>query len=298
MSVAAAVGPLVAGLVLGQVLRRAGVGTAEHGRFLLVLNFNVCLPALVFPAVAEARLAPSLLVFPLAAAIMVAVGFLAGSVLARRLSSDPADRALVTTSLMVVNCAFAIPFVGAVYGPAGVLRVAAFDLVHSLLVATAVLGVAVSANPRRPATAGAVPMALLRTPVLYALVIGIGINLLGWPLPAAVGETLQPFASASLAIVALGSGLVAERVQRRGEVVAVALVRLVVGLLTALLVSIAFGLEGIDRGVLLMLGVTPLGFVVVTFAGAHHLGTRFATSLLVVTLVISISAYVPLALVS
>lgn len=293
----AAIGPVLLGLLVGHLLRRTGVGSAEHGRFLLALNFYVCLPALVLPAVAHADVGPRLAVFPASAVVMVAVGYAVGRWLAPRATTDPADRAVVTTAFMVVNCAFAIPFVGAVHGHEGVVRVAAFDLAHGFLVVTVVLAVAARANP--DASAGHVAGSstrraarnVLRTPILHAMLVGLVLNLVGVRLPAAVLDSIAPFSSASLAMVALACGLVAERVDRWLPLGLLVTARLATGLTTALLLSLALGLDALDRGVLLMLGATPLGFVVLTYASAHRLGTRLGAGLLLTSLAVSLGVY-------
>lgn len=291
----AAVGPVLVGLVVGWGLRRTGVGTGSHGRFLLRLNFYVCMPALVLPAVADAELDRSLLAFPAAAAVMVAAGFAIGRGVGAVSAADPEERAVITMAFMVVNCAFALPFVGAVYGAQGVLLVAAFDLVHGLLVATVVLAVAARADPRTATTRGGWTRDLTRTPLLYATGLGAVLNLAGWSLPTSVTASLEPFASASLGVVALGAGMVVEPLQGSARVTALALVRAVAGVAIAGVLVAVLGLDGTERGVLLMLGLTPLGFVVVTFAATHHLATRLGVNLLLVTTGVSVAAYAVIA---
>lgn len=287
----AALGPVLVGLAVGLLLRRGGIAGPEHGRFLLQLNFYVCLPALVLPAVAGADVGRGLLVFPAAAVVMVAVGYAVGRLVARASVTSRQDRAVVTTSFMVVNCAFALPFVGAVHGTAGVVRVAAFDLVHGLLVATVALAVAARADPTATPDVRRLGGQLLRTPLLHATAIGALLNLAGLPLPAVVAQGLAPFATASLAVVALGCGLVLEPLQDRARIGSLALARLAAGLVSAAVLVLALGLEGTDRGVLLMLGATPLGFVVVTFAATHRLGTRLSSNLLLASLALSVVVY-------
>lgn len=291
MNVLAAVGPVLLGLLIGWALRRGGVGDPGHGRFLLQLNFYVCLPTLVLPAVATAEVDRTLLVFPLAAVVMVAVGWATGSTVARWTTTDPRDRAVTIASFMVVNCAFALPFVGAVYGPEGVVRVAAFDLVHGLLVATVVLAVTARADPHATSERGHVLRQVARTPLVHAMAGGAVLNLADLPLPEAVTLSLRPFSVASLAVVALGCGLVVGRPGDTRRVGALALGRLAVGLATAGALVVLLGLEGTDRGALLMLGATPLGFVVVTFSAVHRLGTRLSSDLLLVSLALSVAAY-------
>jgi predicted permease len=81
----AALVPVLAGLACGWTLRRSGVARPEHGRFLLLLNLYVCMPALVLRSLPGVSLTREIAVFPAAAAVMVAAGYAAGRVRARHL---------------------------------------------------------------------------------------------------------------------------------------------------------------------------------------------------------------------
>jgi predicted permease len=278
----AALSPVLAGLAGGVALRRTGVAEATHGRFLLLVNLYLCMPALALLSLASIRLTPSLAVFPGAAAVMVGVGYAVGRARGRGL--PPAERSVVLMGLMVVNCAFALPFVEALHGAAGVTRLMAFDVVNNFLVLTVVHALAAGASPLREARRSPF-VQVLRTPPLHALLVGIGLNLTGTPLPSSAEQVLQPFAAASPVLIALGTGVLyapsSATLRRAG---ALAAVRIAVGLSVALLVVVLLGLDGVDRDVLLLLGAAPLGFVIVTFSAHNRLDTDLAADALALSL--------------
>lgn len=276
--------PVLAGLFCGWWLRQAGVAREADGRFLLLLNLYVCMPALILRSLTDVELTRDIVVFPAAAVVMVGLGYVAGRVAAR--GRDRSEATVVVMSLMVVNAAFALPFVDAAYGAAGVARLAAFDAVHSLLVLTVVHLLAARSSPARESESAI--LAVLRTPPLYATVVGIGLSLAGRELPGAVDDLTAFFASASPMLVAVGAGVMFRPTRRLlGAAGRLGLVRVTLGLVVATAIVLTLGLDGVDAGVLVLLGAAPVGFVVVTFSAKHELDTDLASQALVGSILLS-----------
>jgi predicted permease len=289
-----ALSPVLAGLAIGWWLRRAGVAGAADGRFLLLLNLYVFMPALVLRSLPEVSLTREIAVFPLAAVVMVAAGYVVGRAWGRRLPQG--QGAVVVMAFMVVNVAFALPFVDAVYGAAGVARLAAFDAVNNVLVLTVVHALAARANPDRRSAASPLRQ-VLAMPPLYATLVGIGLSLTGTPLPGSVATVTAPFAAASPVLIAVGTGILFQPSrQLLGGAGRLAAGRIAAGLVVAGLLVVALGLDGVDAGVLLLLGVAPLGFVTVTFAAKQDLDAELATQALAVSIIVSVALSLALVL--
>lgn len=289
-----ALAPVLAGLACGWALRRTGVAGAAEGRFLLLLNLYVLMPALVLRSLPDVTLTREILVFPIAAAVMVGVGYVAGRASSRRLPPDQA--AVVVMAFMVVNVAFALPFVEAVHGAAGVARLAAFDAVNNVLVLTVVNTLAARANPDPRAAARPVRQALVMPP-LYATAAGIALSATGTPLPGPAATLLEPFAAASPVLIAVGTGVLFTPSRRLlGAAGRLAVGRVSAGLLVGVALVLVLGLEGVDAGVLLLVAVAPLGFVTVTFAAKQDLDTDLATQALAVSIVASVALSLGIAL--
>lgn len=279
--------PVVAGFTAGYLLRRTGAAGVEDGRFLLLLNLLVCMPALMLRAVSNVALSVELVAFPVSALLMVAIGRLIGGATARNLPLGH-DAAILVMGFMVVNTAFALPFVQATYGGAGVARLAAFDVVNNALVMTWVFAIASRANPAAPRRPARALRFILRTPPIYAVVLGLLLNLAGADIPTAAGGVVDVFAAASPLLISVGTGLLlTPRRRAPARAVAVALARPLIGLGVASMLVLGLGLHGVDRGVLLLLGAAPLGFVVVTFASLERLDAELAAQCLTLSLLTS-----------
>jgi predicted permease len=277
--------PVMAGFATGHVLRRGGLAGGKEGSFLFLLNLYVCMPALLLRALLEVELRRDLAVFPLAAAATVSTGFVVGALLLRLRPRPSAEAAVVVMTLMVVNVAFALPFVEALYGAPGVARLAVFDVVNNMLVLTAVWTVARRGSPRWQ---GGLPVLhVLRTPPFHAVVLGMVLNLARLDLPAACAAVVNTFAAASPFLIAVGTGLLFQPTRARlAQAHRLALARTSVGMGVAMLVALLADLDGVDLGVLLLLGAAPIGFVTVTFATIEELDVDLATQALTWSLVL------------
>lgn len=277
--------PVVAGFLAGTALRRTGMASVADGRFLLLLNLVVCMPALMLRSVARVPLTVELAIFPLAALVMVATGRLIGAGVSRHVPLGP-DRAVLVMGFMVVNAAFALPFVEAVYGDPGVARLATFDVVNNALVMSWVYAVAARASPAVEQQPGVAWRLVLRTPPLYAVVAGLLLNVTGTAVPTVVTAVVDVFAAASPLLISVGTGLLLRPgVHGAGRALVLATARPVIGLCVAALLATALRLDGVDRGVLLLLGAAPMGFVVVTFASLEKLDAELAAQCLAVSLI-------------
>lgn len=280
--------PVFAGVAAGRLLVRAGIATREQGRFLFVFSFHVCLPALAFDAVATARVTPALATLPLAAALAVGGGYLAGRLVSRPLTLAAPRLAVFLMACMIVNTGFTLPFIQARLGDAGVARLVAFDLANAGLVLTWVYAIAARANPGR-ATAGLPWRTLATSPPLWGFALGAVVNASGAAVPAAVQMIVDAFALPTAFLITIGIGmlLVLERDEVRVGVVAIA-TRLATSLLIGVAVVTAFGLDGVERAVLLTLCVAPVGFNTVTFATLEDLDIRLATGTVSLSLLASL----------
>jgi hypothetical protein len=269
--------PVFAGVAAGHLLVRTGVATREHGRFLFVFAFYVCVPALVFDAFATVELTWQLATLPLAALLAVVGGYVAGWLVSRTLQLPPPRLAVFLMACMIVNTHFTLPFVEARLGDAGVARLMAFDAVNSALVFTWVYAIAVRSNPAGRRRSDVVRK-VVTSPPLYGLVAGLVANVAGLrPMPA-VQHLIDAFGAPTSFLVTIGIGmlLVIERAEMRVSAWAIA-TRLGTSLLIGLVLIAVFDLTGLERAVLLTLCVAPVGFNTVTFASLENLDLRLAT---------------------
>jgi len=101
---------------------------------------------------------------------------------------------------------------------------------------------------------------LVTTPVNYAAILGVGLLATGSTLPLWLGNTIELLAGIAipLMMLALGHSLGSFKVQRLRVAAGIAGARLGLGLLVGISISLAFGLTGVERGVVLVQSAMPV----------------------------------------
>jgi malate permease and related proteins len=277
--------PVFIGIGSGMLFRRLGVAQARDGDFLFRVVFYICLPALMFLALATVRLGGPLALYPIAALIAVTAGHLAGRWIGRWGHWPRQQYAVLLTGAMIVNTGFALPFITSLYGAEGVVRIAAFDAVNTTLVFSWAYYTAARGNPAH--RGGPLLLdRLLKSPPLYAIAAGAAVNALSINVPDAVTRALTPFATATATVISIAVGIMLalprEDFWKAATVVAA---RLGSGLVVGVLLVVLLGLDGMDRTILLLLAVAPVGFVTVTFASLERLDVRLAANALSLSMV-------------
>lgn len=270
--------PVFAGVLAGHLLVRLGVATRDQGRFLFVLAFYVCVPALIFEAFADAELTRGLLVMPVAAAAAVSGGYVAALSVSRALRLSPVRAAVFLLAGMIVNTGFLLPFVDAALGTEGVTRLLAFDVVNATLVLTWAYTVAARANPGHEG--GGLPWRRLAgSAPLYGLAAGIAVNASGAEVPAVVSGVTTAFAAPTLFLLTVAIGMVLDFAPTDVRVGALGIAtRIAVSLVVVTVIVVAFDVDGAARAVLAAVAVAPIGFNTVTFATLEDLDVGLAVS--------------------
>lgn len=281
--------PVLLGFVGGFLLRRFGVAEHRDGDFLFRLVFSICLPALIFTSLSTVRITAALAVYPLSSALFTVAGFVIATLVARRARWSPTQGAVLVTGCMIANSGFELPFVQAIYGAEGVVRIAAFDAVNTALTFSWVYLMAARANPHRRPGSRALLTRLLYSPALWAIALGVAVNLLGVPVPAPVHDALAVFGSATAIIIPLAVGILFRPASAQlGRAAVIIGVRLAAGLLVAIGLILLFDLQGLDRTIMLLLGIAPIGFSTVTFASLENLDERLAVTALSLSLCVGL----------
>ncbi len=284
--------PALVGITAGYVLRLRGVAEHRDADFVFRLVINVFLPALAFTALSRVSIGRDLAVFPLAAVVIITLGYLTGRLLASKGPFLAPQQAVAICCCMNVNSGFILPFVQGLYGADGVARIAAFDAVNTTLIFTWTAYVAARGNPGH---AGASVMAkrFVTSPPLYAIAAGLLVSAFGLHVPAAIGDPLAVVGMPTGILMALAVGI---QFEPPGKGVAKAALvyggRLVSAMAVAVAFVVVFGLTGADRTVLLLLGVAPTPFFIVAFATTENLDVRLTVNTVSLSMLISL----PLAL--
>ena len=281
--------PVIVGIAVGVLLRGLKLLSHQEGQTIFKVVFYVFLPALIFLSLSTADLG-SLALYPLAACGFILVGSLVGLLVTWRAGWDPIQAAIVICGCIAVNTGFTLPFIDVLYGTDGVARIAAFDAVNTTSTFTLSYYLAARANPHHHGGSLLLDR-LVKSPALYAIAVGLLVNVTGLDLPSEMTEPLGRYAAATGGLFALGVGVLIDPIGegfRKAALVAVT--RLVSGMAVASAIVLLFDLSAMDRTIILLFGAAPLGFAVVTFAALENLDLHLATNALSLSLATGIGA--------
>jgi hypothetical protein len=256
LPVLTALAPVLAGTLLGWLWVRSG-RTLDAGGLTPVIA-AIGAPCLVFGALARAELAPEALARTgVAAALTLGLTALA-AVPALRLCGLPM-RAFFASVVFPNAGNLGLPVALYGLGEEGFAHAVVFFAFSS--VGNFVVGQTVAAG-------GVSWMSVLRMPLLWASLGGIGVSLAGVALPRPVAASIELLGAMTipLMLLLLGAALARLRVAGLRRAATAALLRLAGGLAIGLLVAWATGLEGTARAALILQSAMPISVFSYLFA--------------------------------
>jgi predicted permease len=157
-------------------------------------------------------------------------------------------------------------------------------------VANFTLGQAISAG-------GANWRALVRVPILYAVLVGVGLSVTGLELPQWAKSTVALIGNMTvpLMLLMLGSSLSLLRIGSFGRAVVVSAIRIGLGIVVGLAVTTLFGLTGSMRAVLILQCANPVAVYNYLFAQKWNNQPEEVAGVVVLSTLVSI-ATIPLLL--
>jgi predicted permease len=295
MSVELRVGLLIVLFALGFIARRVGWLKPPHAGFMLRLVITVGLPAMFIADVSRIQLRADLVALPASSLIIMLATWGLSLLLGRALGVSRTDQGTVTIAAMSINNGFLFPFVIAVWGAVGFGQLALFDFGHVLGQSFLVYAIAATYGGHA-AGFGAIVRRVLAFPPLWALIVALIINVSGVELPAWAATPLRLVGQWILLLVIVALGVLFDvQLLRDRRVPSIILLRMLAGLLLGWLCTLAFGLTGLTRSVVLLGAAAPIGFNAVVLSHVEKLNRDLAASAASISVVIGL-VYVPLAL--
>lgn len=295
MTVEVRVALLILLFAAGLIARRVGWLKQPHAGFMLRLVITVGLPALFIADVSRIHLRADLIALPASSLIIMVATWGLSLLVGRALGASRIDQGTITIAGMSINNGFLFPFVVAVWGAVGFGQMALFDLGHVLGQSFLVYAIAATYGGHG-AGFSAILRRVLVFPPLWALIVALLINMSGAELPDWLATPLRTAGQLILLLVIVALGVLFDvQLLRDRRVPAVILLRMLVGLGLGWLCTLAFGLTGLTRSVVLLGAAAPIGFNAVVLSHVEKLNRDLAASAASISVVIGL-VYVPLAL--
>lgn len=284
--------PVILIFFLGILLKKLAILDNRDGDLLLRLVFNICLPSLTIISLQQVVLLPQYLVIPVIAWIVVLVTFLLATFASSRLPIARVSKGTFMVGCLIMNTAFIFPFVLSAFGEEGFAFVTIFQFGNSLAIFTFIYYIAMRHSP---VAGGRVQIKkFLTLPPVWALLIGIGLNLSRVGLPPLFHNFFEYLGTPTIPLVMLSLGIYFRwRISKLGTVLLVFLIRIGAGLLSGLLLTSLFQLQGMVREIVIICCAAPVGYNTLVFSSLEKLDRELAASLVSLSLLLGI-IYVPL----
>ena len=282
-------GCFVAIILLGFILRRAGLFKEGDFHVLSNITLKITLPASIVVSFAQMDVDPSML-------IITALGFGGGVVyilVALLLNARNRDRrAFDVLNLPGYNIGlFAMPFVQSFLGPVGVVTTSLFDVGNAFICLGGSYGIASSIKAGKGFSLGRVLKALLTSVPFLSYVVMIILNLTGVKMPGVVLEFAGIIKGANtfMAMLMIGVGFkITASWSQFGHILKLVIVRYLVAAVlgAAFYFLLPFELE--IRKTLVLLAFSPIGAAVPAFTNELKGDTGLSSAVNSICIVCSI----------
>lgn len=272
------VGPVFLVALVGYIWARSG-HPLDSGFVALIVN-SIATPALIVDTLTRSRLEVSALGEMAAAAVVCMALTLAAAYVMLRLSNLPIKTFLPALTwsnggnIGLPMCLFA-------FGEKGLSLAIAYFTISSLSNYTVAQGIA----------AGGMRFGqIMRMPIVYAIVLALGLVITGTQMPVFAGRAIQLIAGIAvpLMLLSLGYSLASLTIASLNRSVLLALARLLGGFAIGWFTAWLFGLEGVARGVLIIESAMPVAVLNYLFAARYNNQPQEVAGLVVISTLMSV----------
>ncbi len=270
--------PVIGTFVLGIFLRRIRLFTEDNAALFLQLVLYVALPAYAFESVATIDLQPHYLCLPLVAIGTYMVVWGVSYLVSRSMKLERKRQGSFIVGSLIVNIAFAIPFVISVYGEEGMAYLSLYNLGNGFMTFAFTYFLAVRYGV---GSGGKIPWKkIFGLPPVWALFGGLLWNVLKLPLPDIASDWLKLIGAMITPLVMLSLGIYFKpRLQSIKHILPAMLIRSLGGFLIGIAICSIFGWKGTLSKIVILCCAAPVGYNTLVFSVMEKLDTKFAASL-------------------
>jgi len=243
------------------------------------LMTNIGTPCLVFYALVDAKLDPN----AFASMAILATAAIAGTavIAALILKIIGYDYKVFLPSLMFSNCGnMGLPLCLLAFGEMGLALAIVFFTVSA--VAQFTIGTMISAGSMSIA-------GLVRIPIIYAVIAAVVLLVFNIELPAFIANTTRILGGMTIPmmLITLGVSLARLQVSALARSTMMSLLRLVLGFVVGVVLSQVMGLEGLERGVLIVQSAMPVAVFSYLFAQRYNRAPEEVAGMVVISTAVS-----------
>ncbi|MDQ5886345.1 MAG: malate permease [Patescibacteria group bacterium] len=271
---------------IGYVAKRLRLLDIKSTRELYKFLFTIPLPIVVFTSLASSSPDAESLKLPLVggliAMILVGLSFVIGKIL--KLDRKTLGT-LMTTAGITSTLSFALPFILVFYGQESARYLFLFDFGGAIVVWTFVYYISGVMGNKRGQSLNQALLNLIKAPMVWALVLGFIVSVLGITVPDVVNSISSKLASFVSVLILLGIGVffVFNFFAYKKNFARLALgifITMILSALIAYVLTNLFGITGVAQKVVIISALAPTGALAIPFCAEHDLDVEYASALL------------------
>lgn len=285
--------PVILIFVLGILSRWIKLFNKENADLFLKLVFYVTLPALSLESISTVKLSYDMFYVPISAMLTILITGIISFLIGKKLKFKDKTMGTFLVGSMIMNTGFTLPFFTTAFGNNGFVRASLFDLGNSILIFTFIYFVAMKYGKSENSSKEML-VKFLKLPPIYAILLGIIINLSHIHLPQTSLKFLTLIGSPTIPLIMLSLGIYFHpKNNNLGKISLVIFIRNGIGLAIGYLLVSLFHLEGLNRTIVIISSAAPVGYNTLIFSDMENLDTEFSATLVSVSIILGIF-YIPL----
>jgi predicted permease len=281
--------PVISLVMVGYILKKINVIKLEDGPLLTKLILTLTLPSVIFLSISQANVEPtSLGLLAICSFIVVMTLRLLSGRITKWLNLEDSVAGVVILTSMVMNIGtFLFPVIQAVYGQAGISRLAAFDIGNSLVTSGYGYYLASTFGTKKPCGLSSSLKKVIMLPILWAVLIGLAVNLLNIELNPFILKMIKPISAAHTPLAMIALGVFVNFKFPKFKLISLSVfLRMGVGYILGLGIVFLFNLQGLDRIIVVMGSSVPVGMAPMVFAASEGLDTELAAGIISFSIII------------
>lgn len=273
--------PVICLVLVGFCLKKVKVFKEEDGSIFSRMIINITLPCIIFLSISQAKIESSELLLLAGSGFTIAIVLcLISGAVSRLLKLEDSVAGVVILGCMVMNIgSLMYPVVSAVYGAEAVSRTAAFDIGNSVMASGYGYYIATQYGSKNPRGLLNGIKRVFTVPVIWAIIFALVVNLAGWTTPAFITKIITPLSLANTPLAMLALGIFVNFKFPRWKLMTLTVfMRMGLGFLIGQLIVLLTHMQGMDRMVVTLASVMPIGMIPLVYASTEGLDTEFAAA--------------------
>lgn len=281
--------PVIILFLIGYVAKTTKILAEKDADVMLKFVYNLTVPPLVIISISKAQFTAEYIFLPVGALIIILIMYMVSSHAGRWLKLPAASHGVLMVGTMIMNTGFVLPFVYAVYGEEGVVRYTMLDAVNFILMLTFTYFQAIKYGQNK--SNGNMYRKFISSIPLWAMIIGLTMNIFNLALPTPVHTSFDMLASATVALTMVSLGVYFEpRFGEMRNIIPAIAIRMGLGFVIGITLAEIAELEGLNRIIFILCASAPIGYTTIVFSGMEGLDKKYASGIVSLSILLGLIA--------